>query len=61
MKVWSADGSFYIGATEDEKIYVALSYMNVANVHVLEQCIRMAFKKPGMRVLSDVLNDDDDE
>lgn len=55
VHIWSADGAFYIGAKDDKKTYVGLSYINAANTHVLEQAIRMAFKKPGMRRLSDVL------
>ncbi len=53
--MWSADGSFYIGSKDDKKTYVGLSYIHSANTHVLEQAIRMAFKKPGMRRLSDVM------
>lgn len=55
VHVWTADGAFYIGAKDDKKTYVGLSYIHTANTHVLEQAIRMAFKKPGMRRLSDVL------
>ncbi len=55
VHIWSADGVFYIGAKNDKKTYVGLSYINAANTHVLEQAIRMAFKKPGIRKLSDVL------
>ena len=55
VHVWSADGSFYIGSKYDKKTYVGLSYIHAANTHVLEQAIRMAFKKPGMRRLSDML------
>ena len=33
----------------------AISYITIPNVHVLEQAIRTAFKRPGMRALSDVL------
>ncbi len=55
VHVWSADGAFFIGARDDKKIYVGLSYINASNTHVLEQALRMAFKKPGMRRLSDVL------
>lgn len=55
VHVWTADGSFYIGAKDDKKTYVSLSYIYSANTHILEQAIRMAFKKPGMRKLSDVL------
>lgn len=55
VHLWSADGSFYIGSKDDKKTYVGLSYIHAANTHVLEQAIRMAFKKPGMRRLSDML------
>ncbi len=56
VHVWSADGSFYIGAKDDKKTYVGLSYILTANTHILEAAIRMAFKKPGMRRLSDMLH-----
>jgi hypothetical protein len=55
VHVWSADGSFYIGAKDDKKTYVGLSYILTANTHILEAAIRMAFKKPGMCRLSDML------
>lgn len=55
VQIWDADGSFLIGSKEDKKAYVSISYINVANTHILEQAIRMAFKKPGMRRLSDLL------
>lgn len=55
VHVWTADGAFYIGAKDDKKVYVGLSYIDTANTHVLEQAIRMAFKRPGMRKLSDIL------
>jgi hypothetical protein len=51
---WSADGVFHLGARGDEKTYSASSYIHTPNAHILEQIIRMAFKKPGMRKLSDV-------
>lgn len=53
--IWTADGAFYIGAKDDKKTYAGLSYIHTPNIHIVEQAIRMAFKKPGMRVLSDVL------
>ena len=56
VHIWIAEGSFYIGAKNDKKTYVGSSYIDVANTHVLEQAIRMAFKKPGMRRLSDLLH-----
>lgn len=55
VHVWSADGSFCIGAKNDKKVNAGISYIHGANTHVLEQAIRMGFKKPGMRRLSDVL------
>ncbi len=55
VQIWNADGSFYIGAKENKKVYAALSYITLPNVHILEPAIRMAFEKPGMRVLSDVI------
>ena len=53
--IWNADGLFYIGAKDDKKTYAGISYIHGANTHILEQAMRMAFKKPGMRRLSDVL------
>lgn len=44
--MWSANGSFCIGATDDKKVNVGISYIHGANTHILEQAIRMAFKKP---------------
>ncbi len=55
VHVWSADGSFCIGAKDDKKVNVGISYIHSANTHILEQAIRMAFKKPGLRRLSDLL------
>ncbi|MCW9059953.1 MAG: hypothetical protein OQL11_13885 [Gammaproteobacteria bacterium] len=55
VQVWSADGSFCIGAKDSKKTNVSISYIHVANTHILEQAIHMAFKKPGLRRLSDLL------
>jgi hypothetical protein len=55
VQVWSADGSFYIGSKADKKTYVGLSYINDANTHILEQAIRMGFKK-GINRLSEVFD-----
>lgn len=55
VHVWSADGSFCIGAKGDKKVNVGVSYIHGANTHILEQAIRMGFKKPGMRRLSELL------
>jgi hypothetical protein len=45
VHVWTADGSFYIGAKNDKKTYAALSYIHVPNVHLLERVIRAGFKR----------------
>jgi hypothetical protein len=55
VRIWSASGTFCIGLEGDKNTYVALSYINTPNTHILEQAIRMAFKKPGLRKLSDIL------
>jgi hypothetical protein len=55
VHVWSADGSFCIGAKDDKKANASISYIYGANTHILEQAIRMGFKKPGMHRLSELL------
>jgi hypothetical protein len=55
VHVWSADGSFYIGSKADKKTYVSLSYINDPNTHILEQAIRIGFKK-GINRLSEVFS-----
>jgi len=55
VHVWSADGLFCIGAKDDKKVNVGISYIHGPNTHILEQVIRMAFKKPGLRRLSELL------
>ena len=55
VHVWSADGSFCIGAKDDKKVNARVSYIHGANTHVLEQAIRMGFKKLGLRRLSELL------
>lgn len=54
VHVWTADGSFCIGAQNDKKTYAALSYIHLPNVHILEQVIRVGFKR-GIHQLSDIL------
>jgi hypothetical protein len=44
VKIWSADGSFVLAATADKKVYAALSYSELDNIHVLEAIIRASFK-----------------
>ena len=55
IHVWSADGSFCIGAKDDKKINAGISYIHGANTHVLEQAILLGLKKPGLRRLSELL------
>jgi hypothetical protein len=57
LHIWSADGSFCIGAQNDKKVYAALSYIHVPNAHILEQAIRIGFKR-GINRLSDILQND---
>jgi len=41
--VWSANGSFFIGITSDNKAYSELSYIGTDNAHIIETAIRMKF------------------
>lgn len=54
--IYSASGAFYVQAKDDKKAYIGSTYIEGRNTHIFEQLIRMAFKKPGMRKLSDILN-----
>lgn len=55
VQIWSADGAVVIGAKDDKKACVSLSYIQVSNAHLLEQIIRMAFKQSGLTRLSYLL------
>ncbi|RYG58310.1 MAG: hypothetical protein EON56_00040 [Alphaproteobacteria bacterium] len=55
VHIWNADGSLCVGAKDDKKAYVGVSYIHGENTHILEQAIRMGFKKPGLRRLSELL------
>ena len=55
VQIWNADGSFCIESKDDKKTNVSISFIHVANTQILEQLIRMAFKKPGLRRLSELL------
>ena len=56
IKVYCAAGEFCVKHKNDDKVYINLSYINTPNTHVLEQVIRMAFKKPELRKLSELLD-----
>jgi hypothetical protein len=55
VQIWTADGSFVIGAKDDRKVYAALPYLRMSNVQVLENLIR-AFFKTGHARLSEFLD-----
>lgn len=55
VRTWSADGSFFIAAKDDKKVYAALSYSGLYNVHVLERILDLSFKNSKPR-LSAVLD-----
>ena len=51
----STNGNFYIGMLDAKTTYVRLSYIGTSNVHILEQIIQMALKKPGIKLLREML------
>jgi len=53
VKVWSADGNFIVGSSENSEIYSQASYIDVPNTHIIEHIIRSAFKKKWFHKLSD--------
>ncbi len=55
VKIWSADGALNVCANDARKTSVAISYIETENTHILEQAIRMAFKKPGLQRLSELM------
>lgn len=57
VQVWSADGAFCIGMKDDKNTSASFSYIATTNTHIFEQAVRMAFKKPGMHRLSDLLQE----
>ena len=55
VNIWNADGEFCIGLKDDRKTYGSASYINTPNTHILEQAIRLGFKRPGMTKLSEII------
>lgn len=55
VQAWSQDGAFNIASKNNNDIYAVLSYINVPNVHILEQAIRVMFKEPSAHRLSYLL------
>ncbi len=54
-RLWREDGCLYIGLQGDKKTYVAFSYIDTPNAHILDYAISSAFKIPGMQKLSELL------
>lgn len=52
LKVWSADGSCFIGMNSDKKAYSELSYIGTDNTHIIEAAIRMKFKNSSNKLSS---------
>lgn len=50
--IGTAEGSFFLQHKDDRKIMVALPYLGVDNVHVLEAAIRAFWKQGGKRISS---------
>ena len=55
VQIWETPGCFVIGSKTDRKIASSLSYLDVDNVHVLENMIR-AFSKNSKPNLSSLLD-----
>lgn len=45
VRQFSSNGSLYIVNKADEKVFAALSYLEIANTHILEPILRLSFKK----------------
>lgn len=52
LRIWSANGFFCVGMTDDKKAFLELPYQDANNAHVLEAAIRMAFKNGRERLSS---------
>jgi hypothetical protein len=53
--VSSGSGFFYLASRTEKKRHESLSYLDDANVHIVEQLIRIAMRQQGMMRLSDIL------
>ena len=53
ITIMSYQGSMHLTNSKDNKITGSIPYMTTRNAHVLEALIRTAFKKPGMKRLSE--------
>lgn len=55
IHVWSEGGMLNIASTEEQKVNVALSYIHVGNVHILDRMLRAALDRRGLHRLSELL------
>jgi hypothetical protein len=55
IRVWSDGGMLNIASTEEHKVNASLSYIHVANVHILDRMLRAALDRRGLRRLSELL------
>jgi hypothetical protein len=55
IEVWGENGAFCIRNRRTDAARIALSYITVPNVQILEMAIRTALKRPGITLLSDIL------
>jgi hypothetical protein len=56
ITISSYGGSFYLTNSKDKKISGSLPYLTTNNAHILEALIRTAFKKPGLKKLSEAFD-----
>jgi hypothetical protein len=59
IRIGNSDGSFCLASAADKKVTVSFSFIHIANTHVLEHIVSTAFKKPGMKKLSEAFDFDD--
>jgi hypothetical protein len=50
LVIWNGPGTFCVSLKEDKNFYIALSYLEVDNVHILESAIRMLWNKGGPKL-----------
>ena len=55
VEIYSSNGEFVIKSRYEKKFSATMSYKDVYNVHFLEQLIRIFFKEPKAKKLSDLL------
>lgn len=56
VSLWEGAGAIFLGKKDDKRFSVALPYLDLNNVHVLETAVRLMFKSGGTK-LSSLLQD----